>query len=164
MWSSFIMLIYSDSYHLSWLFPSRESLDLSGGIPSSESYSFVGLLKRLKHRWGTSFNNQILTGKAWLTSPLKHSGASWKRQGCQWKNISRPVSLSCSPNWAFWPRLNLALSQLSFIEWVGNLTWSHWACLPRLNSILRKLRITYTPDWSLPFIQCQAVWVRMYLK
>ena len=31
----------------------RESLDLSGGIPSSESYSFVGLLKRLKHRFGT---------------------------------------------------------------------------------------------------------------
>ena len=31
----------------------RESLDLSGGIPSSESYSFVGLLKRLKHRFKT---------------------------------------------------------------------------------------------------------------
>ena len=64
IWSSFTMFIYSAI----WLLRSRESLDLSGGIPSSESYSFVGLLKRLKHRWKTSFNFQIWKGLTDLSS------------------------------------------------------------------------------------------------
>lgn len=40
------MLLFSENYFLFL----RESLEISGGIPSAESYSFVGLLKRLKHR------------------------------------------------------------------------------------------------------------------
>ena len=39
------MLLFSKNF-----FFLRESLEISGGIPSAESYSFVGLLKRLKHR------------------------------------------------------------------------------------------------------------------